>query len=265
MTSADKEIIIDLFRNNVKGVEICTEGQNINHCGKEGHWLETKMGIKHNAKNEPDILGYEMKKSSSKTTLGDFSASEYAFSGKNKRNSINNFNNWTDEEMKITRSEFIRTFGNPNENKNNRCSWSGSCVPTYDSWNPNGQMLSINDQNDIIVYYSYSKDTRSKKDEFPFFLKNDNIVIALWKCEKMKPHIENKFNKKGFFMCKKIGNRYEQICFGKSFNFDHFIECIKNKKIIFDSGMYDGNTRNYSQFRGTGSGFWNELITEEYS
>jgi len=36
----------------------------------------------------------------------------------------------------------------------------------------------------------------------------------------------------------------------------------KNKKIIFDSGMYDGNSRNYSQFRG--SGFWNELIIEEY-
>jgi hypothetical protein len=26
--------------------------------------------------------------------------------------------------------------------------------------------------------------------------------------------------------------------------------------------MYDGNSRNYSQFRG--SYFWNELITEEY-
>jgi len=37
---------------------------------------------------------------------------------------------------------------------------------------------------------------------------------------------------------------------------------MKNKKIIFDSGMYDGNSRNYSQFRGTC--FWNELITEEY-
>lgn len=43
------------------------------------------MGIKHNAKNEPDINGYEMKKSSNKITLGDFSASEYLFSGKNKK------------------------------------------------------------------------------------------------------------------------------------------------------------------------------------
>ena len=81
----DKQDIITLFNNNVKGVEIILEGKNAKHCGKEGHWLETKMGIKQNAKNEPDINGYEMKKSSSKTTLGDFSASEYAFSGKNKR------------------------------------------------------------------------------------------------------------------------------------------------------------------------------------
>jgi len=59
----DKQDIITLFNNNVKGVEISLEGQNVKHCGKEGHWLETKMGITHNAKNEPDINGYEMKKS----------------------------------------------------------------------------------------------------------------------------------------------------------------------------------------------------------
>jgi hypothetical protein len=78
----------------------------------------------------------------------------------------------------------------------------------------------------------------------------------------MKNHIENKFNKNGFFILKKLENKYEKICFGKSFNFEYFIESLKNKKIIFDSGMYSGNTRNYSHFRGTN--FWNELITEEY-
>jgi hypothetical protein len=107
-----------------------------------------------------------------------------------------------------------------------------------------------------VIKFSYIKDA------FPIFLQNDNIVIALWKSEKMKSHIDNKFNKKGFFICIKKGNTYENICFGKTFNFEYFIECIKNKKIIFDSGMYDGNSRNYSQFRG--SMFWNELITEEY-
>ena len=123
-----KRQIITLFNNNVKGREICLEGCHINHDGKEGHWLETKMGIKHNAKNEPDINGYEMKKYSNKITLGDFSASEYAFS--KKRDSINYMNNWTDEE-KIDRTNYIKTFGNPNPIKHNRYSWSGSCVPIW--------------------------------------------------------------------------------------------------------------------------------------
>ena len=149
----DKQYIIRLFNNNVKGVDICTEDENKKHSGKEGHWLETKMGIKHNANNEPDINGYEMKKSSKKITVGDFTANEYAFSGKNKRNFINTLNNWTDE-IKLSRSDFIKTFGNPNPNKNNRYSWSGKCVPKYNSWNSNGQTLTINEHDDIIVYYS---------------------------------------------------------------------------------------------------------------
>jgi hypothetical protein len=122
--------------------------------------------------------------------------------------------------------------------------------------------LTINEENDIIIYYSFSKDTRIVKVDFPSFLKNENIVIALWKSSRMKKCINNKFYNKGFFICKKIEDKYDKICFGKSFNFEYFIECIKNKKIIFDSGMYDGNSRNYSQFRGTL--FWNDLITEEY-
>ena len=258
MMDPDKEQIITLFNNNVKGVEISLTST---HNGKEGHWLEKKMGIKHNSKNEPDINGYEMKKSSKKTTLGDFSASEYAYSSKNKRNNINKINNWIDD-IKLNRSEFIKTFGNPNPSKNNRFSWSGTCVPKYNEWNSNGQLLTIDENNDIIIYYSFTMDTRTRKTDFPLFLQNDNIVIALWKSEKMKKHINDKFNKKGFFICKKINDLYEKICFGKTFNFEYFIECIKNKKIIFDSGMYDGNLRNYSQFRGTT--FWNELITEEY-
>jgi hypothetical protein len=258
----DKLKIITLFYNNVKGKDINITTSNKNHCGKEGHWLETQMGIKHNSRNEPDINGFEMKKSSNKTTLGDFSASEYAFSTNDKRQIINQYNNWSDDIQKISRSDFIKFFGNPNHKKNNRYSWSGNCVPTYNNWNTNGQNLLILDNNDIIIYYSYSKDTRDRKNTFPNFLKNDNIVIAIWKADKLKSLINNKFNKKGFFICKKIGDKYEKICFGKPFNFEYFIQCIKNKKIIFDSGMYNGNSRNYSQFRG--SNFWDELITEEY-
>jgi hypothetical protein len=254
-----KQRIIDLFMQNVKDVDIDLTNQHQCHCGKEGHWLEKKMGIPHNSKNEPDIYGYEMKKSSNKTTLGDFSATEYPFSGKRLR--LNQMNNWTDE-IQITRRDFIKIFGNQNPKKNNRSSWSGSCIPTYNSYSPNGQILTVNTNNDIIIYYSFSKDTRSTKVDFPLFLQKDDIAIVIWTSEKMKPHIDNKFNNKGFFICKKIENKYQEIWFGKSFDFEYFIECIKNKKIIFDSGMYQGNSRNYSQFRA--SKFWDELIIEKY-
>lgn len=254
-----KQKIILLFNNNVKNVEINLDKYNLNHSGKEGHWLEKKMGIIHNSKNEADIYGYEMKKYSNKISIGDFSANEYIFSKKNKRNYINEYNKWTDDII-LNRDDFIKIFGNVN--KNNRYSWSGNCVPKYNKYNLNGQILKINENNDIIIYYSFSKDTRDIKSNFPSFLQNDNIIIAIWKAEKLEININNKFNKNGFFICKKIEDKYQKICFGKPFNYEYFIESIKNNKIIFDSGMYEGNKRNYSHFRGTN--FWNELIIEEY-
>lgn len=248
--------IIELFNKNIKNTEIFIE--NSKHCGADGHWLEQQMKLKPNCKNEPDIDGFEMKKMSKKITLGDFSASEYAYSRKNKRNTINAFNEWSDD-VTMTRTDFIHFFGNSNQNKNGRYSWSGSCVPTYDKWNDNGQNLLVMENNDIVILYSFSKDTRKTKANFPEFLKHDCIAIALWKMEKMKAHVENKFNQNGFFMCEKIGKNYDKIHFGRPFTFDYFIECIKSRKIFFDSGMYEGNNRNYSHFRAM-KNFWLELV-----
>ena len=251
--------IIDTFNKNVKNVKICLGAYHSKHSGKEGHWLEKKMGIVHNAKNEPDLLGYEMKKSSSKITLGDFSAAEYAFSAKRKL--INAYNNWTDNVV-MSRTNFIKFFGNPNPLKSNRYSWSGTCVPRYNEWSANGQMLTILDTVDIVIYYSFSKDKRHR-DDLPEFLKHDDIVIAVWTIAKLTKNINSKFNVNGFFLCKKIGRKFQKICFGKPFGVDYFIQCIKNGKIIFYSGMYDGNSRNYSQFRGNKT-FWDELVIAEY-
>lgn len=169
MFSEEKEHIITLFNQNIRGKEIDVTDQNIKHCGKEGHELEKLMGIPHNSKNEPDIFGYEMKKNSTKITLGDFSASEYAYTIPTKRNNINTLNNWNNQHM--SRNEFIQYFGNPNPKKNNRYSWSGKCVPTYYHWNDNGQILLISENNDIVIYYSYSKDRRNIKINYPDFFK----------------------------------------------------------------------------------------------
>ena len=113
--------------------------------------------------------------------------------------------------------------------------------------------------------YSYSKDKRNEiKQKFPEYLKKENVLIVIWKNEKIKENINKKFNNNGFFIIKKKDDTYNKICFGKPFNFDCFIKGIKDKTIIFDSGMYVGNTRNYSQFRSSNETFWNELIIEEY-
>lgn len=252
-----KQQIIDIFVKNVKGKPIIVNKQ---HCGGEGHWLEKKMGIKPNNKNEPDLLGYEMKKFSKKITFGDFSATEYLFS--KEKSNINSTNNWNNQTNEITRNQFIHYFGTPKAQKGNRYSWSGACVPTYNVWNNCGQMLTISENNDICIYYSYEKDERETKNTLPEFLKNNNILIVIWKREKMEQHINKKFNKNGLFICEKINNKYEKIHFGKPFNFEYFINNIKNKNIIFDSGLYEGNNRNYSQFRSTTSNFWNLLVDE---
>jgi hypothetical protein len=255
-----KKKIIETFICNVKGkiIEI-----NKKHCGSEGHWLEEKMGIKHNCKNEPDIFGYEMKKNSSKITFGDFSASEYLFS--KKKETIENINSWGKNINCITRSEFIKYFGTPNPLKNNRYSWSGNCVPKYGEYNDSGQMLKFNDNLDLCVFF-FDKDKRETKFLLPEFIKNveQPIIIVLWKKEKLERHINNKYNKNGFFICKKLNNKYEKICFGGKFNYLHFVENVKNKNIIFDSGMYMGNSRNYSHFRSSTNNFWNLLIIDEY-
>ncbi len=48
----DKEEIIKLFRDNIKGKKPELLSGNKKHNGKEGHWLETQMDIPHNSKME---------------------------------------------------------------------------------------------------------------------------------------------------------------------------------------------------------------------
>ena len=200
----DKLNIIELFRKNIKDKKIELEKYNNKHCGKEGYWLEKQMNIKHNSQNEPDIHGYEMKKDSKKITFGDFSASEYLFSKDKKY--INDTNKWDADLVNITKDQFIKFFGTQKILKNNRYSWSGSCIPTYNNWNTCGQKLTV----------TYE-------------------------------------------------NTYNKICFGKKFDYECFIDGIKNKIVFFDSGMYIGNNRNYSQFRSCTGNFWDTLIIEEYT
>lgn len=249
----EKEEIIELFNKKIKNININLENVNPKHCGKEGHMLEKLFNITHNSDCKADINGYELKKSSnSKITLGDWSADYYIYRD-------NNYN--------ISRELFIKYFGKKNEKKHNRYSWSGYGIPTYlNETTDFGQTLLFDEEKNLIITYDYNLDKRNNKDEIiPEFLKLNKIIIVKWNNNNLEKKIKDKFGNKGFFICikNKETNLYDKIAFGKPFSYNFFIENMKNKNIFFDSGMYNGNQRNYSQFRGKIS-FWYENASEIY-
>lgn len=248
----NKQLIINLFNTKVKGRKANTSMSNVKHDGKRGHWLETQMGIVYNGDNAPDLLGFEMKNdTSSKTTFGDWSANYYIFS--------------KDSEYNITRDEFLQIFGKPNESKNGRFSWSGQPTPTIKGFNMFGQKLLIDNAKNIIAIYSYSQDKRENKTSIiPISLQINNLVIARWDADKISVKLENKFNQNGWFKCLTNKNgTYTEIVFGEPMNYDNWLELVKSGDVFFDSGMYQGNNRPYSQWRAN-NGFWNKLITSRY-
>lgn len=260
--SKGKQEIIDRFNNNVKGKKADTSKSNQKHDGKKGHWLETQMEIQHNGDNAPDLNGYEMKNqtSSGKITFGDWSADEYIFlhgRGKNQVNSIN-------KEFQFTRDDFLKIFGKPNPQKNNRASWSGTPCPTYyKDITIFGQELTMDEDENILIYYHFSKDKRKDKMSIvPINMQRENLILARWKKESLKKKVETKFNDKGWFTClKDKSGRYNEICFGAPMNYESWIKLFKEKIVFFDSGMYAGNVRPYSQWRAK-TGFWHSLIIE---
>lgn len=82
------------------------------------------------------------------------------------------------------------------------------------------------------------------------------------KCLKAK--LEDKFNDKGWFTCKTDeSGEYDRICFGEPVNFNDWLNLVKEGIVFFDSGMYEGNKRPYSQWRANNK-FWDSLIIETY-
>lgn len=258
----DKQEIINRFYKNVKGKRSDTSDYNAKHAGAEGHWLEKQMGLTPNADNKPDLFGYEMKNqtSSGKISYGDWAASEYIFRENRKKE------NNTNKNFNITRNQFYDYFGKPNLKKGGRPSWSGEPSPTYFKRTTNfGQTLDFDKKNNIIITYSYDLDKRKNKSEImPSQLQKNGLIIVKWDHEKLKKHLEIKFNQKGWFTCKKNDSGvYEKICFGPPMDFNTWLSLFKDKKVLFDSAMYKGNNRKYSIWRAK-SVFWDSLITDTY-
>ena len=250
-TEEIKRKIVRLFNKNVKGKIPDISTSNKRHDGKDGHWLETQMGVAHNADNAPDLYGFEMKNdTSSKTTFGDWSASYYIFK---------------DEEYGINRDQVLEIFGAPNLKKGERYSWSGKPSPKINVFNSFGQILKVDDQDNIFAVYSYREDTRPDKDKIvPKNMQKNILVIAEWSAEMMKERVEKKFNKLGWFKClKDETGAYSKIVFGAPISFKSWIDGVRKGHIFFDSGMYQGNVRPYSQWRANNK-YWDSLVTDTY-
>lgn len=243
--------IVSLFNSSVKGKKIDTTLSNIGHDGKEGHWLETQMGISHNASNTPDLFGYEMKNGSkTKTSFGDWSADYYIF---------------RDKKYGITRDEFIKIFGHPNPKKDGRYSWSGQPIPKIDVYNKFGQILLIDKYENIVIEYSYSKDVRENKSEIvPKAIRQENLTIVRWDKESMKQKLEDKFNQLGWFKClKDKSGIYNEIVFGLPITWEIWMADVKTGQVFFDSGLHVGNSRLYSQWRANNK-YWTNKIISRY-
>lgn len=251
---AGKKEIIRRFYENVRDKKSDSSSANSRHDGKDGHWLETQMGVEHNRKTEPDLFGYEMKnQTSSKTTFGDWSANEYIF----KKESC--------LYRGISRDDFLTIFGKPNMTKGGRYSWSGEPCPVINRVNSFGQTLIVDNENNISAVYYFSKDARPNKTAIvPACFQIDGLVLARWDKNSIKQKLESKFNQKGWFKCQTNQNGfYTSIVFGNPINFENWIALVKSGDVFFDSGMYQTNARNYSQWRANNS-LWDKLITSRY-
>lgn len=265
----NKRELIRIFKENIQGRAANVSESNINHDGRYGHWLEQQFGILANSNNTADILGYELKNqtTSGKTTFGDWSANEYIFKSDLYKNLFEG------NSIPAKQDSFCRIFGKRNPNKEGRHSWSGSPIPKINKYNDFGQIMIITENDDIVIYYSYSRDTRPDKAVIiPSELQQDDIVLAKWygrvspnpRKKTLKSKLEDKFNNSGWFTCKTDEDGiYKKICFGQPITFDNWINLVESGIVYFDSGMYEGNERPYSQWRANNN-YWDSLIEECY-
>ena len=250
----DREKIIEIYKTNVHGKKPDTKNFNQRHDGKQGHWLEDAIGSKRDASNAPDLFGFEIKNHTrQKVTFGDWSPNYWIFA---------------DKDYRITRDDFLKIFGKPNEAKNNRLSWSGEPIPNIKGTNSFGVKIIITKNNDISFVYSYSKDQRSNKSSLvPKKMQTEDLTIAKWNGsgqKSLKEKVEKKFNVKGWAKCSQDSEgRYDSIGFGSPMSFETWIGHVKTGEIYYDSGMYQGNSRNYCQWRASNT-FWNNRIVHRY-
>jgi hypothetical protein len=268
---AVKQQIKQTFDLHIRGREPEFSSSESRHDGSEGHWLQRQFGLTADAKNAPDLNGFELKDDTGTrvTTFGDWSADEYIFHSHSGclRISTKAASCKKCRNSQVSRDEFLHVFGSPNPEKNNRYSWSGSVCPEVNKFNYYGQVLSVHVDGTITADYQFSKDKRpNKNDIVPPALRRDDVVLATWHSASLRMKLENKFKVHGWFKCVQESNgrgKYVGLVFGGPIEFEDWIEQVRIGNVYLDSGMYEGNSRNYSQWRASNT-FWSSLAEETY-
>jgi hypothetical protein len=265
-----KEQIKQTFDRNIRGREPMVLSTKSEHDGWEGHWLQEQFGLTADAKNAPDLNGFELKDDTGGvTTFGDWSADEYIFFSHSAchRDPSKAEQCTKCRHSQLSRTEFLQIFGTPNPAKKNRYSWSGSVCPKVNGVNQYGQELAVYPDGTIKAQYNYSMDQRPDKESVvPPAQRKEWVVLATWYNESLKKKLENKFKEHGWFKCmqeSKGHGRYVGLVFGGPIAFEDWVEQVRLGNVYFDSGMYEGNSRKYSQWRAS-NGFWISLTEETY-
>ena len=118
--------------------------------------------------------------------------------------------------------------------KNNRISWSGKvCGKYHNQMRASGQLLYVDENKDISIFYDYEYDQREyKSDVVPTKFRDRDLLIAKWIGYKKNNHykktsleekVNKKFNQNGFFKCLMENGVYSKIVFGEPINFDNWI------------------------------------------
>lgn len=241
------------FYNNVRGKIASGVGYNPAHDGAEGDWLTREMGLTVNGDNEPDLMGFEMKTDSSKTTFGDWSPDSGLFVKVPPAGL-----------REMDREAFLKAFGvvrsKPATPPVVYYSWSGSVFPKVGGMNDCGQEMLVDGGNNITAEYDFNADRRPTKGSVvPTKYRGSRIELARWSAGMMKLRVENKFNQNGWFKCVKDSyKRYESIQFGLPLNFEVFIALVRSGRVFCDSGMHSTNPRPYMAWRAANS-VWDSL------
>lgn len=284
-----RSIILNNFHKNVFGKYPKESDLKLSHKGNLGHWLETRLGGNIDADGNADLNGFECKVESKKTTWGDWGAPYRIFCDKSykifhKKNSYENM--WT-----LVKSLGVRR---DDPQKGIYYSMSGESFPSYINDITDIGLSLVEEDSDILLTYSFSRDQRHNKDLVtPDELKKDSLVIFKWHgtnnsfdsfrnnvevnnlpietkftgvnaTTSLEERVRRKFGIYGVVIGLNDNSRgFYGLKFLKSFAFDDWIDAFKNKNIIYDSALTTRNKRPYNQWRSP-SKFMETLVEEIY-